>query len=509
MSPYQGVRILNTAIHILLCYTIARPAHAFRFKDVTRKAGLEKKLTFKFGGAAVADLDADGLPDLLLVHHDAAPELYFNNGDGTFKKRTQLWMYQQDTHGINPFRHSPYRKRMQFCVSRGGQTGTLPNNPRVFRIGPNRNLTQITHRIGMPYAKGRGRSAVFMPLRMSRSLVTDVVLFNAPSRIGDARHQKAMKGTWSGKFKPRRLSGSFTKANNWYGTGADLTNSNRIDLVAFQNLSFHRVIADFKLRDITSRLLPRDVQRHGVVAVAVLDYNNDGRWDLYVARTYSGDLSWLRDKMHLDDYLLESRGDRFVDVSREAGIPRLAQSRGVTTGDFNNDGYVDIVVTRFDKPDLMLINRGNGKFRTVSARLWRRSHIPGDMATAVDYDRDGRLDLVVSEGAHAQQQGNAGFYRILRNVGHRGNWVLVRVGHAPGRSATSHYAVVTVVAGQLRMMRQVGSPGTAVSNSYIELLHFGLGYERMAAKITVRWLNGKTETRRNVRSGRRIRMGMV
>jgi hypothetical protein len=86
----------------------------------------------------------------------------------------------------------------------------------------------------------------------------------------------------------------------------------------------------------------------------------------------------------------------FTDVTRKAGLALSLYGMGVAVGDYDNDGLDDIFITALGQSHLFH-NNGNGTFSDVtkSAGLWG----PNEFSTSaawVDYDRDGKLDLVVS-----------------------------------------------------------------------------------------------------------------
>jgi hypothetical protein len=156
------------------------------------------------------------------------------------------------------------------------------------------------------------------------------------------------------------------------------------------------------------------------VGATFADYDNDGRLDLYVTSTRGGNV------------LFRNMGDgKFKDVTKEAGLTLVAHSQTAAFFDFDNDGYLDLIVTNtarwtlnnYDKAahyfpglaDLWLMaespreynvlyrNKGDGTFEDVTAKAglagvgWS-----GDVAI-FDYDEDGWLDVFVTNMFGANQ----------------------------------------------------------------------------------------------------------
>jgi hypothetical protein len=121
---------------------------------------------------------------------------------------------------------------------------------------------------------------------------------------------------------------------------------------------------------------------------ALLDYDGDG--DLDILLLQSDGIRLYRNELNPSGKL------QFTDVTREAGIDYAGYGMGVATGDFDNDGRVDILVTGFGG-NALYRNLGGGKFRNVTAESPEIA-LPGRWSTGAaffDYDRDGRQDLII------------------------------------------------------------------------------------------------------------------
>ena len=141
--------------------------------------------------------------------------------------------------------------------------------------------------------------------------------------------------------------------------------------------------------------------------VGLLDYDNDGDLDVYLVQGGRlGDGTPMLpppegqppgDRLFRNDLEVGVGGERrlrFTDVTDEAGIAARGYGMGVAAGDYDNDGWVDIYLTRFG-PNQMFRNRGDGTFADVTAETGTADPGLSVPATFFDYDRDGWLDLFV------------------------------------------------------------------------------------------------------------------
>ncbi len=132
-----------------------------------------------------------------------------------------------------------------------------------------------------------------------------------------------------------------------------------------------------------------------------LDYNNDGLPDLYVANGRPLDDSMhpypLKDKPdplpHNHLYRNDGNG-RFTDVTQKAGLNPDMYSIAVAAADFDNDGFVDLLVTGYGKA-ILYHNDGNGHFSDVTAKSGIKVDGWAISSTWLDYDKDGCVDLFV------------------------------------------------------------------------------------------------------------------
>jgi tetratricopeptide (TPR) repeat protein len=134
--------------------------------------------------------------------------------------------------------------------------------------------------------------------------------------------------------------------------------------------------------------------------VGLFDYDGDGWLDLYVVQ--GGEFPPPANAMSADRLYRNRRDGTFEDVTERAGLNKLpgGYGHGVAVGDFDNDGRADLFVTRWRSYSL-LRNRGDGVFEDVTAKadLAGDRDWPTSAAWA-DLDSDGDLDLYVCHYLH-------------------------------------------------------------------------------------------------------------
>jgi hypothetical protein len=146
--------------------------------------------------------------------------------------------------------------------------------------------------------------------------------------------------------------------------------------------------------------------------VALFDYDNDGDLDAFLAQgrplgpeaqarrslpSGSGGRLFRNDILPGPPGAIGAGTLRFTDVTPDSGIAADQYGLGVATGDIDNDGWVDLLLTNFGTNQLWR-NNGNGTFADVSAAsgIEDRSGRFAVSAAFLDYDRDGWLDLYVA-----------------------------------------------------------------------------------------------------------------
>jgi enediyne biosynthesis protein E4 len=125
-------------------------------------------------------------------------------------------------------------------------------------------------------------------------------------------------------------------------------------------------------------------------SVSIVDYDRDGWPDIYVTNSREGTMNALYHNNH---------DGTFTDVAPQLGIadvnqPGTGVSMGAVWGDYDNDGYPDLYLIKWGRPELFHNDHGHG-FTRVSEQAGLPTWINANTALWFDYDGDGKLDLFV------------------------------------------------------------------------------------------------------------------
>ncbi len=276
------------------------------------------------------------------------------------------------------------------------------------------------------------------------------------------------------------LDGTFTDMSAWAGLGApvawgaslafgDLDDDDDLDFLVADPEGPLRLYDNERLGRFTERAAQRGLELRGAGVVVVGDYNNDGWFDLLTAPREGRGF-----RLHLG-----AEGGRFSEDTRPRAMLETASGLVVSDAafvDFDNDGWLDVLLAAGGERGVRLFRNADvGRFDDMSPILPAVDG-PRRLATA-DFGDDGDLDVFVSTA-----EGRA---RLLRHAGGNGNRYLKMqlVGLSTGSGKNNHFGIgakVEVRAGALYQMRVVTAPE----------IHIGLGQRARADVVRVRWPNG-------------------
>jgi hypothetical protein len=443
--------------------------HDGTFTDVTDKAGVANE---RWGfGVAVGDYDNDGWPDIYVANY-GKNRLYHNNHDGTFTDVAEKagvtlggWStgptwgdYDHDglldlfVPGYVKFDadHPPIAGQgtipANFCQFRGvavmcGPRGLPGERDHLFHNNGDGTFTDVSIKAGVSDPDGNyGLAAVFVDVDDDGWVDLTVANDSTPNYLYLNRH-----------------NGTFEDVS--YGSGFALS---------------------------------EDGREQASMAIAVGDYNRDGKVDLFTT-TFSDDYKTL---------YRNDGGGNFSDVTYRSGlgeptVPFLAWGAGFL--DFDNDGLLDIFIanghvypgvdrqdwgtTWAERPQLFR-NLDGARFKEVPPATGSglADVITARGAAFGDLFNDGHIDVVINNIDSTPS--------LLRNVEKNGNhWLTLKLVGGPKSPRDAIGAKVFLTAGGVRQRADVFSGGS-YSSSSDQRLHFGLGTSTRIDKIEIHWPSG-------------------
>ena len=342
-----------------------------RFPDVAKSAGLD---TYGLsGGCIIDDFDGDGLLDVVRseVALDGQLRLFHNNGNGTSTDRTREAGLTGEVGGLNILQ-ADYNNsgRPSILVLRGGWMGGEGHFPvSLLRNNGDGTFTDVTEESGLLKAVGPTQTAVWfdydgdgwLDLMIGRESMGNV---NVPCQLFH---------------------------NNRDGTFTECAADSGLDVVGF------------------------------VKGVSCDDYDNDGRPDIFISRLSGPDGQRAPGLLFHNDGPRDpsdpSKGWKFTEVGREAGITRPMNSFPCWFFDYDNDGHPDIFVCGYATGDgpanvaadylglpnggqhpCLYHNNGDGTFTDVTSEAGLEHELLGMGVNFGDLDNDGFLDFYIGTG---------------------------------------------------------------------------------------------------------------
>lgn len=156
---------------------------------------------------------------------------------------------------------------------------------------------------------------------------------------------------------------------------------------------------------------PQDLETIYLLNIA---YMTLGEYPERVPKKYLIDPAWFKSKIDFP---------RYRDIAPQLGVNRLSQAGGTVVDDFNNDGWLDIVVSSLGPQEelILYINNGDGTFSDQTEAYGLKGHVAILNFNHTDFNNDGWLDLFLMRGAWTNSQGDMPC-TLLKNTG-KGSFV--------------------------------------------------------------------------------------
>jgi len=385
------------------------------FTDVTDRAGVAGG---KFGmGVAAGDFDGDGWQDLFVTNY-GTDILYRNNGNGTFTDVTRkagvgvegwstcaVWFDYDNDGKLDLFVSSFVqfdRSQHRLCVDRNA-TQNYYCIPRIFKPRPSRlyrNLgngafADVSRESGIAESPGKSFGAVATDVNNDGLLDLFVANDTMPNFLfvnrGRGKFEEAglEAGVAYGETgKPR--SGMGVDAADFDGDGwQDLFVAN-IDQEFF---SLYRNQKELTFNDEPGEIAPSTQLLSGW-GLKFFDYDNDGDPDLFLANGHPDDMvetksSRVKYKEPLLLFENTEKGYRNVSARSGAVFNRNFPARGLSVGDYDNDGDADVLVSNNGDAPLLLRNEGGNKNNWLGLQLVATKSNPAAVGAVISWQGGG------------------------------------------------------------------------------------------------------------------------
>ena len=499
------------ARHLIPPQRFTSRADVGRFHDIAPALGLDT--LDQAGGSLADDLDGDGLIDIMTSTMDPRrPLVYFrNNGDGTFQDRTQAARLTPQLGGLNIVQTDHDNDgHLDVLVLRGGwlmEQGRIRNS--LLHNNGDGTFTDVTVEAGLAEPALPTQTGAWADYDNDGDL--DLFVGNEGWRReeGDSvlYADNLFRNNGDGTFTDVAAEAGVT--NDRYTKGAawgDYDNDGDPDLYV-SNFGLNRLYrnnGDGTFTDVAPQLgLTRPAGPS--FATWFFDYDNDGDLDLFVTAylaqmdDVAADILGFARGSELWPRLYRNDGDRFRDITVEAGLDHPILPMGANFGDLDEDGFLDIYLgtgaTAYEAvmPNVVYLNRRDGTFTDVTFSSGLGHLQKGHGISFADLDNDGDGDISLQTGGMfpGDRSGNA----LLVNPGHGHRFLAVKaVGTRSNRAAIGVrlHARVQTPSGERSIYRWVSGGGSFGASSLEQSI--GLGDATGIVRLELLWpTTGRTQ----------------
>lgn len=483
MKIYFGLSLLSSLILLLLNTT---NSNAQNFKERSVELGIDSKFGVGNygGGISFSDFNGDGWDDLTFATEVGRPVEFYVNNRGTFQllpplindsshTKSVLWV-DLDNDGDKDF----------FITSYQGQN-------RIYENTGNLNLVDITIPSGITQIVDPSYGAAFGDIDLDGYLDLYTTIYTEGVFIN-----RLYKNNGNLTFTDITVSAGVSLVPNFsfQGTFIDINNNLYPDLYIVIDKHFSNVLfknlGNSQFSDVSLS------SGSGIIIDAMNsgggDYDNDGDFDLYITNTPGGNV------------LLRNNGDEtFTDVTNIAGVAFNRVGWATSFFDYDNDGDLDMYVSALQNnaPNALYVNNGDGTF---SEPLRNSQGLDGHdqyyslCNTQGDFNHDGWIDLVVSN------EFNHPFNLWQNENFNSNNWLKIDpVGTVSNRDGIGVW--IKAYCGS-SVYSQYTFAGDGFLGQRSDYTHFGIGSNNLIDSLVVFWPSGFKDVYFNLKGNQVIKV---
>ncbi|KHD05575.1 hypothetical protein PN36_04335 [Candidatus Thiomargarita nelsonii] len=466
------------------------------FSQVSESVGISQKKSRAWGNPIWGDINNDDFLDLIVPAHMGTPEIYRNQGNGTFvsQEATNTFFpeFPEEHHDRHGFSFTDFDNdgNLDLYITLGSKKGQpgFTKKDLLYRGNGDGTFNNIATEMGVENAIGRGRSGCWFDYNNDGSL--DLLVKNKLTE----NHLYLNNGS---SFTDIAAEVGLADVLGRICSIVDYNNDGKLDIFLTEDDDFTAMLLrqeeNGMFTDVTNaaNIAPKKYGR----GIAWGDFNNDGYIDLYIA---IGSHSVASEKIKkLSNFLYLNNGDgSFTDVTDSAGVNAGNHSTWAAAwGDINNDGWLDLFVTNLGQKfgthnkNFLYLNQGDGTFVDIATQAGIQGYGDDEYqylgAALGDYDNDGFLDIVLKRGWHDVKSST----ELYHNEGNSNNFLKVKLeGTSSNRLGIGSLVKLTTSFGTQYRQYTGTDGGTLYSQSALPL-HFGLG-SATTATLEIVWPNG-------------------
>jgi cytochrome c peroxidase len=522
-------------------------AENFGFTEVGRVSGLRKKHSVSWplynlataqrilfsGGVAAGDINGDCFADIFFPTGDTSPDiLYLNNQDGSFIDQSKEWGITgkelsngvtivdiDGDYDLDVITSNLVHGNLPSIGAQENQDGSS-QTPTLYI-----NQAQTSFRV----QKNTGIDAHFTSWSFAFADYDDDGDVDALSTHwrGPGLGGKQPNHLWENTSSQTQLrfEPADAKANlmelvgntdfTFTGNFSDIDNDGNLDLLMaadFESSQVYRNLGNGSFVKVTQ---DSEITDKNGMGAAIIDYDNDGDLDWFVSSVSDPNGVAEGNWGTIGNRLYNNHNGRFTDVTEEAGVAQGLWAWGACFADFNNDQWPDIFhvngfdlerelhkhlgnpyaymklkrsISEFEKtPSLLFISNQDGTFKDQAKEWGITDRLSGRAAVCFDYDRDGDVDILVSN-----HQNRLLLYKNNASQNENANFINIALVGA-GKNTQAIGAKVFVTANGITQMQEVRVGGGFISSSPTDL-HFGLSSATIVDEIKIVWPGSRQKT---------------